>query len=738
MISMNKHRHKSTCAYAICLAAFIAVSGLASAAPPATVTIQAKLEAAGGAPVTGSRAYVIQLFDAPTGGGQLGADISGNAAFSATGRAAITFAWPAAAEASDEVWYRLGVDSDAVPDGVQADEFFPDRIEVTSVPFARRAADSDAVGGTPAADLSTDAERDAAIAAAVAAAVAGLVPSPAVPAAPTRLRIGPSLRGAPFRKLAWNIAGFAGMANFIVYESSAPITEGNKASALKRFVTTTEFELPIFPDTGMRFFRVAATNFAGDESLLSIEFGLDTTARIAYIADQDLNDVFEVYSAPAGGGGPVVKVNGPFLTTSNVSTFVFSPDGTRIAYRADEDVDGVFELYVAPAAGGGPSVKVNSTLPAGGGIRNGFAFSPDSTQIAYVANQDDPAVSELYIAPAAGGGGSVKLSAPLVAGGEVFPIFEFSPDGTRLAYIADQDSDDVVELYTVPTAGGPAVKINPPLVTGGNVSPTFKFSPDSARIVYLAVQEIVPVFELYVAPALGGPVVKINPPLVSGGSVKSQAFAFLPDGSRIAYRADQDTDAITELYVASAAGGGAAVKINPPIGAGRSVDIGAFAFSPDGSATIYRSDEQVDNVSEIYIASTGGGGRTRINTTLISGGDVISYAISPDGSRVVYRADQSVDNRFEIFTAPILGGSSVGSVIRLNSLLTFNGDVSAGGFAFSPDGARVVYRADKDSDNVIELYVVPVAGGPSVKINPSLPAGGDVGLFAFSPLGLTP
>ena len=46
--------------------------------------------------------------------------------------------------------------------------------------------------------------------------------------------------------------------------------------------------------------------------------------------------------------------------------------------------------------------------------------------------------------------------------------FEFSPDSKRVAYCADQDTDETMELYTVAlSTPGQSVKVNPPLVAGG-------------------------------------------------------------------------------------------------------------------------------------------------------------------------------------------------------------------------------------------------------------------------------
>ena len=60
-------------------------------------------------------------------------------------------------------------------------------------------------------------------------------------------------------------------------------------------------------------------------------------------------------------------------------------------------------------------------------------------------------------------------------------------------------------------------------------------------------------------------------------------------------------------------------------------------------------------------------------------------------------------------------------VIKLNGELTSGGDVDYKGLQFSPDGSRVLYNADQDTDGVFELYSVSAAGGEPVKLNEKLP-----------------
>jgi Tol biopolymer transport system component len=82
----------------------------------------------------------------------------------------------------------------------------------------------------------------------------------------------------------------------------------------------------------------------------------------------------------------------------------------------------------------------------------------------------------------------------------------------------------------------------------------FRISPDGSRVAYLGVSTP-GVYELYSVPMTGTLTdsVKISGPLVENGSVQYyDGFRFSPDGSRVVYRADADTDWLIELYVTDA------------------------------------------------------------------------------------------------------------------------------------------------------------------------------------------
>ena len=70
----------------------------------------------------------------------------------------------------------------------------------------------------------------------------------------------------------------------------------------------------------------------------------------------------------------------------------------------------------------------------------------------------------------------------------------------NVVYLSDQQTPFTWELYRAPLTG-PAqdgVKLNGSLVTGGNVEETFQISPESGWVIYLANQDTNDVIELFI------------------------------------------------------------------------------------------------------------------------------------------------------------------------------------------------------------------------------------------------
>jgi Tol biopolymer transport system component len=550
------------------------------------------------------------------------------------------------------------------------------------------------------------------------------------------------------------------------------------------------------PSDGLyQLHRVAASFAPGPPALLSNLIGghEDVTnfrvspdsSRIVYRAD-NADNRFELYTVQRGGGGETFLLSAPPAVGGDILEFAISPDGSRVIYRGDLGSDERFELGSSPIDRSSGAVVISGPLAPGGSVER-FAIAQNGQRVVYSADQDLDGVVELYAVLLAGGT-PARLNAPLVSGGDVHdfvlgaagavlfradsvtdevynllsvpltggaPVtltdtgaisgdvrsFALTPDGAHAVYLADQGTDEVFELYgrALDEEGGPR-RLSGPMGVGGDVQ-QFAVGPDGQRVIYIADQATDGVQELYSAPVEGGPAVKLNPPLPHGGNVLSARFS--PDGRRALYVADHEAPLVFDLY-SVAIEGGPAVRLSS---LARDRALLGFDISPDGQRAVFIA-QQRGAAHELFSVAVAGGTPVPLSGPLPEGGGIAAFAISPDGERVAFAGEQHSAGVTELYSVAIGGGEPV----RLSPPLPPERDVylgdACGGqgppqqpgegppFLFSPDSRRVLYCADHDADEVLELYSAPVGGeAPAAKLNLPPGAGGGVRRFAISPDG---
>ncbi len=405
--------------------------------------------------------------------------------------------------------------------------------------------------------------------------------------------------------------------------------------------------------------------------------------------------------------GPSILLNPTLVTGGEIGDdFLISPDGGRVVYRADQETDEVIELWSVPITGGAVT-KLNPPLVANGDVSSSdsFSISADGSRVVYRADQETDEVFELW-SVAIAGGPATKLNPALVTDGDVGSgaSVRISPTGTRVVYTADQEVDQSNELWSVPITGGVAIKLNSTLATDGDISPTFFISPDGGRVVYKGDQETNDESELYSVPILGGVAVRLTTLFDPSRSISDISIS--ADNTRVVYRADQETLAVSEIYSNLLSGPtGAWTKLNPTLPLGGDIELSSLTLSPDGSRVAYVADQEVDNVLEIFSVPIAGGASVKLNPPLVSSGDVSSIpgpVITPDGSRAIYQADQVTNGVVEIWSVPIAGGSSE----RVNGPL-----VAGGNTALQPEprvaanSRDALYLADQTVAGQVELFV---------------------------------
>ncbi len=446
---------------------------------------------------------------------------------------------------------------------------------------------------------------------------------------------------------------------------------------------------------------------------------------VVYVADQDVYDRFELYMSSPTVPGASIKLNPPLPSGGNVDSFAVTPSGQSVVYVADQEVDNLYEVFIVHLAEPGTAIKLNAPLGADRDVQD-FALSPDGTKVVYRADHDTHDVWELYLVDVASPGSAGKVNGALVPGGWVRGGYLIDPTGMHVAYRADEDVKDVVELYLV-DLGVPGVsyRANPPLVAGGNVYEQFKFTPDGAYVGYVADQEVDQKLELFaVHVATPGTSSKLNGPMIADGDVCT--FAFSPDSQHAAYCADQETDGVLELYAASLSAPGASTKLNPPLVPDGKVTH-RYAFGADSSFVAYVALQDSAEHAELYrVDLASPGAATKLSDSLVPGGDVEHFAFSPDGARVAYAANQDDPYVVEIYEVDL---GSPGASVKVSGPMP---DVGVYEFAYEDD-TSIVYTATETGDTD-ELYRVDLsAPGVSTRLNGELVDGGFVWAFAIVP-----
>jgi Tol biopolymer transport system component len=411
---------------------------------------------------------------------------------------------------------------------------------------------------------------------------------------------------------------------------------------------------------------------------------------VVFTADIDVDDQYNLYSVPITGSVPV-KLNPPLVAGGDVIYFSITPDSSRVIYIADQDVDERIELYNVPIAGG-PALKLNGPLVSGGNVGIKFSIAADTGRVVYTADQQSNDVIELYSVPL-GGGAFVKLNPPLASGGDLSPFgFEIDPVSDRVVYSADQDTDTLVELYSVPITGGLSVKLNLPV--SQSIS-TFEITPGSAYVMYLAKAVGSSAYQLYGNNTTGGTVQKRNLDLDPGQNVLS--FRISPNGSQVVYDVAANNRYVPgNLYRTSPFAGASQILTvaDPEFG----VDQYDFVFTPDGERIVCLYQLNAAAPLKLISVKTTGFPVSRADLFEPDAGHNIGvYRVSPDSQWVVFSDYPSSGLDSVLRAVPTAGGSPLVFGPGADQLIT-------------PDSQRVIYRSPPDGDHS-DLISIQIFGG---------------------------
>jgi len=251
------------------------------------------------------------------------------------------------------------------------------------------------------------------------------------------------------------------------------------------------FRVPI--DGSQPPLRLSMPLGAGGSVFQDFEVTPDS-ARVVFKAKAATLARSELYSVPADGSQAPLRLHPEHLFVGGIGSSVLQPSGERVVYIEYEDVTGLVGLFSVPVDGSEAPLEIAPREANPVDIEE-LRLSPTGDEVLYVVRggiyQDD----ELY--QAAVGGSHEPREIGVVHGA---PQYLFSPDSTRVLVRTSTVPNGSVELFTAPADGSSSlVPVNDPLVPGGNVT-AFSPLPVGDAVLYRADQDEDEVFELYIAP----------------------------------------------------------------------------------------------------------------------------------------------------------------------------------------------------------------------------------------------
>lgn len=424
-----------------------------------------------------------------------------------------------------------------------------------------------------------------------------------------------------------------------------------------------------------------------------------------------------VVATDGSGSDQVIACSGRLVLSPDLSHLAFTseigPDARRLTVA---DSPGTAQWFVGPPALKGAVI----------GDVVSFATTPDDLQVVYVTSTaDTPGLAQAFVV-GSGGGTQARALWPEDEYYEIKSGPILSPRSDRAAFVLRELYQTGVVLRTFPLRGGaPQMAVEAPADTGASYGfVQALFTPDGRELVYAAFEAEHAIALHCVASDGSAAPRRLNGLLedravtsVSLAGLGDAPFALTPDGVRVVYAARATATGISpeNLFSVHLELGAEPVRLSDFDHASTRVYTN-WRITPDGSRVAYIAEVSSGSGALFSVPVDGGASPVRLSPTPVAGGSVLGYgaqggfrrhtALTGDGSRVLYLADQDVDERVELYSVPLDGGAPS---VKVSGTLIPGGDVSPL-LELTPDSTRVLFRADKGIDGTPELYSAPVDG----------------------------
>ncbi len=366
-----------------------------------------------------------------------------------------------------------------------------------------------------------------------------------------------------------------------------------------------------------------------------------------------------------------------------------------------------------------------------------FVKTPDGTKVVYIADEDTLGKNELYVVDLEGGN-KRKLNQPLIPDGDVIS-FVVSPNSQKVAFLTDANEDGKINLYTIGLDGTNLAQVNAGVPTTSHVVwDSYKFMPNSLKLVFVTDElGVAGSLGLFIADVDGTNRIALNT-TSPGNGVVNWKFEISPSG-RIVYPS-RATGSANEWIMGSVLSDATGYRrLSALTGdVSRTVQQDAFLITPNGTKVVYlstaisalRKELYSVDIDAIYPTS-----EVKISGTIQPNGNVDGYAgvmfqSTADSSKIIFAGDVDTDNIKELYSVAVGGGA----VTKVSAALSLGSNVS--GFKIASNSQDLLYVADADVVGVKELYHVNLLSmATKTKQNSALASGENIVDFDHDGLG---
>jgi len=404
--------------------------------------------------------------------------------------------------------------------------------------------------------------------------------------------------------------------------------------------------------------------------------------KLLWKADAITDGVFDIFVADLSGPAIVQsKINPGTALSGSVQkiSFDWSHDGRYVAVRS-ESLDGE-DVHIVDTASGPPytTVQANTNRGPSGNDVSGFFWAPNVNSLLFVGDMEVSNQRDVYAVTITGQTVSTPTKILTVQTGEDVAANSnfgltnaFSPDATKVALFVNSGTSNGRLWISHTSNGGYATPF--PVTTSGDIN-SFVWSPDSDKVLIAYTSGANVLHLCDVTGTAAGPLVAIpNATGLNQTSGPGSRFGFTPNGDKVWFRVNESATATAQIVDVSTGTPGAAQRFDGPITAtGTSIGVqppptsNPIHFSPDSTQVAYTSQQNVNDVLEIFLNDVSGavpGTATRMNPTPVTGGVVVGDAVfTEDSDALLFRGDFLVDGQFRLFLFDIQNGVPVTGLI---------------------------------------------------------------------------